>query len=374
MANKGFNNLFRKWITSIDRISLFFILAIIAIGIWVSIIATPSVAMKLELSPFYFAKRHVIAVPIAVLIIFFISFLQARHIRLMSILGYVLCLLLIVGSLFWGNEIKGARRWISFLGLSFQPSEFLKPSLTILTAWLIAEQYRDRRFPGILFSFISVSLAVSLLLLQPDVGMVVVIMFTWFAQLFISGLSIFFVGLFVSLGLGSMIGLYFVFPHFADRINRFITRQGEDVDLYQIQKSIDAFKNGGFLGKGPGEGVVKTLLPDSHSDFVFSVIGEEFGFIMCVFIIGLFSAFIIRSFIRVMKSSSIFSFSAVFGIAVQIGLQVFVNICSSLNIIPTKGMTLPFISYGGSSLISSAISVGIIIALTKRNSLKQEIL
>jgi cell division protein FtsW len=330
--------------------------------------------MKLGLPPFYFARRHIMVVPVAVFIMIFISFLGARHIRLLAILGYVFCLLLIVGTLFWGDEIKGARRWLSFLRLSLQPSEFLKPSLTILTAWFIAEQYRDRQFPGIFFSLISVLIVIPPLLLQPDVGMVVIIVCTWIAQLFISGLSIFMMSAFIISAISSMVGLYFVFPHFADRIDRFMMRGEEDIDLYQIQKSIDAFKSGGIFGKGPGEGVVKTLVPDSHSDFVFSVIGEEFGFIVCIVIVGLFAVFIVRSFIKIIESSSIFSFSAVFGIAFQIGMQVLINISTSLNIIPTKGMTLPFISYGGSSLISSAISVGIIIALTKQNSLRQEIL
>jgi cell division protein FtsW len=204
--------------------------------------------------------------------------------------------------------------------------------------------------------------------------MVVIITSTWIAQLFISGLSMFMIIAFIMSAGAALFGLYFIFPHVASRIDKFMLKDSDNTDLYQIQKSIEAFKSGGLFGKGPGEGVIKTLVPDSHSDFVFSVIGEEFGFILCLLVIALFLVLIIRSIITIMESSSIFSFSAVFGIVFQISMQILINICTSLSIIPTKGMTLPFISYGGSSMLASAVGVGIILALTKRNAIKHEIL
>lgn len=374
MSDRDFKGLFRRWIMSVDRITLFIIMTIISIGVWVCIASTPAVALKLGLSPFHFVRQHMMIVPISVLLIIIISFFQTRHIRRLALIGYFACIFLMICVLLIGSEIKGARRWISIMGFSLQPSEFLKPVMTIITAWLIAEQYRDRKFPGIIISIFTILFAIPFLLLQPDVGMSVVIISTWVSQLFVSGISVFILCMFVVGALGSSVGLYFILPHFAERINKFLMKDGADTDLYQVQKSLEAFRNGGFFGKGPGEGVVKTLVPDAHSDFVFSVIGEEFGFLLCIIIVGLFICFIVRSLVRVMESSSMFCFSAVFGICFQFTMQILINLSTSLNLIPTKGMTLPFISYGGSSLLSSSVSIGILLALTKRNSMQREIL
>ncbi|MDR0695760.1 MAG: putative lipid II flippase FtsW [Holosporales bacterium] len=372
-TNSGFSSLLKRWITSTDSVLLFSVFIIIAIGAWISIASTPAVAIKLGLPPFHFVKHHLLIVPISVFTIVFVSFLQARHIRRISVFGYLVCLILVAGTLVLGEETKGASRWLSIFGFSLQPSEFLKPVLSVMTAWFIAEQYRDRRFPGIFLSLICVSITMPLLLLQPDIGMAAVVLGTWVAQLFISGLSTFMIGTFMITTIGLSAGAYFIFPHVADRFDRFMLRGGEDdADLYQIHKSLEAFKSGGLFGKGPGEGVVKTLVPDAHSDFVFSVIGEEFGLIMCLALITLYIVIIVRTIGRLMRSSSIFSFSAVFGILFQTNLQVLINICTSLNLMPTKGMTLPFISYGGSSMLASSVSVGILLALTKRNAIIKE--
>jgi cell division protein FtsW len=371
-TNSGFSSLLRKWGTSIDNVILISVLIIIAIGVWISIASTPAVALKLGLAPFHFVERHVLIVPISILTIILVSFLQARYIRRLSVLGYIACLFLVVGTLIFGQEAKGASRWLNFFGFSLQPSEFLKPVLVVITAWLIAEQYRDRKFPGILLSLVCIAVSVSLLLLQPDIGMAVVVLGTWVAQLFISGLSTVMIGTFSVATVGLCAGSYFTFPHVADRLNRFMLRNVDETDLYQIKRSIEAFKSGGLFGKGPGEGIVKTLVPDAHSDFVFSVIGEEFGLIMCLTVVALFVVIMIRTIGKLMRSSSIFSFSAVFGILFQINFQVLINICTSLDLIPTKGMTLPFISYGGSSMLASSISIGILLALTKRNAIIKE--
>ena len=374
MLRGDFKNLVRRWAVSIDRITLFTVITVISIGVWVCIASTPAVALKLGLSPFHFVKQHLIIVPISVFIIIITSFFQTRHIRRLSLIGYFICILLMIAVLIFGAEIKGAKRWLNIFGFSLQPSEFLKPVMTVLTAWLVAEQYRDRKFPGIILSIVCIVFVVPFLLLQPDVGMTIVVVLTWISQLFISGISMGILGLFAISAIGSLIGLYFVLPHFAERIDKFLMKDGTDTDLYQVQKSLEAFRNGGFFGKGPGEGVVKTLVPDAHSDFVFSVIGEEFGLMLCLVIIGLFILLIVRSLTRVMESSSIFCFSAVFGICSQITIQILINLSTSLNLIPTKGMTLPFISYGGSSFLATSVSIGILLALTKRNSMHREVL
>ncbi len=368
----SFSKVLRRWFLSIDQVLLFSVFALIAIGIWVSVASTPALAMKLGFLPFHFVKLHLLVVPIAIFILLFTSFLQPKHIRRLALIGYFLCLILIACTLFWGAEIKGARRWLNICGFSLQPSEFLKPITAVLTAWLITEQYNDRKFPGIILSIVSLALAVPLLLLQPDIGMTAIITCTFFAQLFISGLSIPMIVTFVASIISAMFVLYVSFPHFTDRIDKFFMKS-EDADVFQIQKSIEAFKSGGFFGKGPGEGVVKMLVPDSHSDFVFSVIGEEFGFMLCIIVIAIFALFIIRVISKILATSNMFNFVAVFGLLVQILMQVIINICTSLNLIPTKGMTLPFISYGGSSMLAMAISFGIIITLTKRSALHDDV-
>ena len=367
----SFSSIFKKWLFAVDRVILFTVVAIVVVGICVSIASTPGVALKLGLPPFHFVKQHLLLIPISFLTIVFISFLNVKNIRKLSMFGYMVCFILVVGTIFFGTEIKGARRWLSVFGFSLQPSEFFKPILAVITAWLISEQYRDRKFPGIFLSFVAVGLVVPLLLNQPDVGMTFVIVMTWAAQLFISGLSIVMIAIMALLAILSLFGMYYTLPHFADRVNKFFMNGGEDVDVYQIQKSLEAFKSGGLFGKGPGEGTIKTILPDSHSDFVFSVIGEEFGFIVCLLVIALFVILAVRSLTKIMQSSSIFSFSTVFGIVFQIILQVFINVSTSLNLIPTKGMTIPFISYGGSSLLASSVSIGILLALTKKSVLKE---
>ena len=366
------SSIFRKWFASIDQFLLFTVLIIIAIGIWVSITSTPAIALKLELEPFHFAKQHIALIPIVLVLIAVISSFQPKHIRLLSLLGYLGSIVLIICTMLFGTEIKGAKRWINIFGFSLQPSEFLKPVLTILTAWLISEQYKNAKFQGIFMSLISICLVLPLLLLQPDVGMTLVIVTTWLAQLFISGLSITMILTFIFSSIGALSGLYFIFPHFTDRVNRFFGSNGEDTDLYQIHKSLEAFKNGGWFGKGPGEGTVKMNVPDCHSDFIFSVIGEEFGLLVCIIIIFLFVILALRPLIKVLKSSSMFCYSAVFGIVFQIILQITINISTALNLIPTKGMTLPFISYGGSAMLSSAINIGFLLVLTKYDSLMYE--
>ncbi|MDR0744817.1 MAG: FtsW/RodA/SpoVE family cell cycle protein [Holosporales bacterium] len=370
--NTIIKNIAKKWLLSIDRVTLFTVIGIISIGVWVNIASTPGVALKLGLPPFYFVKQHMLILPICFSSIIFISFIQLKYIRKFAIIGYWMCIILVILTILFGPDIKGAKRWLIIYGISLQPSEFFKPLLAVITAWLISEQYQDRKFPGIIISFVSIALIIPLLLLQPDVGMTIVILLTWISQLFVSGLSVLMIGIFIITALSSLVGLYYTLPHFADRIDRFLMKSSEDVDLYQVQKSLEAFKSGGLFGKGPGEGVIKTSVPDSHSDFVFSVIGEEFGFIVCAIIIGLFIILVIRPLLRIMKSSSIFIFSAVFGIVFQITLQVLINIATSLDLTPTKGMTLPFISYGGSSLLASSISIGIVLALTKKNIILSE--
>ena len=362
------NSVLGRWWWTVDRLALSLLLILIAIGVFLSFAASPSVAERLNLGTFYFVKRHMIMLIPALITMISVSLLSPVGVRRLSLLIYLLGIILLIFTYFSGLEIKGARRWVLIFGNSIQASEFVKPALTVITAWLIAEKMHDEKFPGITLSMVAVGIIVGLLLLQPDLGMTVIIIATWVGQLFIAGMPIFWMAGLAGFGVAGLVGAYYFLPHVTKRIDQFFDPSaGNPVhDLYQITKSLAAFANGGFFGKGPGEGVIKKHVPDAHADFVFAVAGEEFGLWMCIFIVGLFITIIIRFMMRAVQGSSLFILLGATGLAVQFGLQAFINMASALHLIPTKGMTMPFISYGGSSMIALAICVGMLLAFTRK--------
>jgi cell division protein FtsW len=365
-----------RWWWTIDRWSLSAIIIIMAIGILLSFAASPPVAERLNLGTFFFVKRHIIMVPPAVGLMVAISLLNPQQIRRLASFIYLVGVILLIFTLSNGMEIKGARRWIMLAGTSIQASEFIKPAFAIMVAWMLAEKYRDFQFPGLLISFILLSILVVLLLLQPDLGMTLVVVSTWIGQLFIAGMPIIWMVILATMGVVGLCGAYSLFPHVARRIDQFLdpTSGNPQHDLYQVNQSLEAFMNGGLFGKGPGEGVIKKNVPDAHADFVFSVAGEEFGLILCLALVGLFAFVVIRSLLRGMQESSLFTIMGTAGIAMQFGLQAFINMASALHLIPTKGMTMPFISYGGSSLVALGIAMGMLLALTRRRHGVTEVL
>ena len=370
------NTILGSWWWTVDRWTFGAILAIICLGVLLSFAASPPVAERLNLGTFFFVKRHIVMVVPAILTIMAISLLSPKQIRRVAVLLYLLGICLLIMTLFSGTEIKGARRWLMLGGMSIQSSEFVKPAFTILVAWMLAEKYRNPQFPGLLMSLILLGLLVLLLLLQPDLGMTLLVVSTWVGQLFIAGMPLLWMGLLAGSGIIGLCGAYFLFPHVTRRIDQFLDPSSGDPrhDLYQVYQSLEAFKNGGFFGKGPGEGIIKKSVPDAHADFVFAVAGEEFGLILCLILVGLFAFIALRSLLRTMQNSSIFIIMATAGLAIQFGLQAFVNMASALHLIPTKGMTMPFISYGGSSLLALAISMGMLLALTRRRHGLTEVL
>jgi cell division protein FtsW len=281
---------------------------------------------------------------------------------------YVAGIALLIVTLVNGAEVKGARRWISIGSFSIQASEFMKPAFAIVAAWMLSEKLKIARFPGVSLSFALLVIPVCLLLLQPDLGMTIVMVSTWVGQLFIAGIPLFWMGCTVAVGLFGMVGAYCFLPHVARRIDQFLDPSSGDPrhDLYQVTQSLEAFKNGGLLGRGPGEGIVKKHIPDAHADFVFAVAGEEFGMFVCLFIVGLFAFVVVRTFLRVINDQSLFVILATSGVILQFGLQAVINMASTLHIIPTKGMTMPFISYGGSSMVALGIGVGMVLSLTRK--------
>jgi len=353
-----------RWWWTVDRWTLLAVALLIAIGTLLTLAASPAVAEKLKLDPQHFVLRQVIFLPLAMAVIFIVSFMSPRGVRRISVIGLAISLILVGLTLFMGEEIKGATRWLQLAGLSIQPSEFVKPCFAVTAAWMLAEQRRREGVPGGLICCALFAVVVSLLVSQPDFGMTAVVSAVWFGQCFIAGLPMLWVGILAVLGLAGAVVAYATSTHVASRIDLFLNPASGD--SYQIDRAMDAFGQGGLLGRGPGEGMVKRVLPDAHTDFIFSVAGEEFGLIACLIIVGLFGFVTMRGFARLLREDNLFVLLAAAGLLTQFGLQALINIGVNVNLLPTKGMTLPFISYGGSSMLALALAMGMVLSLTRR--------
>ena len=356
------------WWWTVDRWFLACLMSLIGLGVFLTMAASPSVAEHLKLDSFYFVKRHVFFLLPVFGILIGVSLLSLKNVRRLALVVYFLGLVALVMTLFMGVEIKGARRWISVVGFSVQPSEFIKPSLAVLVAWMLSENKHDPTFPGQAAALLLYGFVIGLLLLQPDMGMVILTTGVTFSQFFLAGLPLGWILGAMGAGSVGLVGAYFTFSHVQGRVDRFLDPGSGDkfTDRYQVTQSLEAFLNGGFWGRGPGEGTVKTHLPDAHADFIFAVAGEEFGFVLCAFIVILFGFVVLRALYRIFSEESLFVVLAVSGLIMQFGLQALINMASTLNLIPTKGMTLPFISYGGSSMMALAFAMGMVMALTRK--------
>jgi cell division protein FtsW len=354
------------WWWTVDRWMLLALILLMGVGGLLVLAASPAVATHLKLDSFYLVRHHFALLVPAFVMMLAISLMTPRGVRRLALIGLVIALALTALTLVDGSEIKGARRWIDLLGLSIQPSEFVKPCFAVVAAWMFAEQHGRRRLPGNLISIVLYLIIVALLMAQPDFGMTFVISVTWFAQFVLAGLPLLWIGGLAVVGIGGVVGAYYLFPHVTSRIDGFLNPAGGDT--YQVDRSLEAFVNGGLYGVGPGEGTVKQVLPDAHSDFVFAVAGEEFGFIACLMIVLLFAFVVLRGYARLMRETNVFVLLAAAGIITDFGLQALINMASTLHLMPTKGMTLPFISYGGSSLLALALAMGMFLSLTRRRS------
>ena len=355
-----------RWWWSVDRLTLLAIAVLIGFGYVMMLAASPAVAERIHVGRDAFILKQCVFLLLAAGVVVSVSLLSPKGVRRLALAGCVIALALTAMTLVAGVEIKGARRWISLPGMTIQPSEFLKPCFAVVAAWLLAEGKRTRGFPGMAMAFGVYALIALLLKSQPDIGMLAVVTAVFFAQLFIGGLNLFFVGVGIAcLGAGG-VGAYAFFPHVRSRVSRFLDPAVGD--SYQVNRALEAFGNGGLLGRGPGEGRVKDVLPDAHADFVFAVMGEEFGFVVCVLVLALFAFIVMRGLLRLLSEHDEFVILASSGLVASFGLQSFVNMASSLHLIPTKGMTLPFVSYGGSSVIAVALGMGMLLSLTRRRS------
>jgi cell division protein FtsW len=354
---------FAAWWWTVDRMLLAALLALMFGGIILSLAASPPVAARLGLDPFYFVGRHVLYLIPAVAVMLATSFLPPRHIRRLALVMFVLSILLIAATLHFGAEVKGARRWIVLLGVNIQPSEFLKPAFVILIAWLFGESARRPEMPANTIALTLLLVAVTGLVLQPDFGQTMLVALVWSALFFLAGMRLVWV---VGLGGAAVVGLftaYMFIPHVAKRIERF--RDPSSGDTFNIDQALESFQRGGWFGRGPGEGTVKRILPESHTDFVFAVAAEEFGIVLCLVLVVLFMFIVLRALRHAMRTEDPFARFAAAGLAVMFGLQSAINMAVNLHLMPAKGMTLPFISYGGSSMISLAYGMGMLLALTR---------
>lgn len=357
-------SLFGRWWWTVDRVTLVALVGLIAIGAVMVAAASPPVAQHLGLPMFYFVQRHHVFLVIALIVMITVSLLTPLWVRRVGVIGYGVSIMLMIAVLFIGVETKGAHRWLQLGGISLQPSELMKPCFAIVMAWICAEKHRRVDFPGNKIAIALFGLSAGLLLLQPDLGMTITVTAMWATQFFLAGLSFVWVMLLGLVGATGLVAAYFIFPHVSRRIDVFLDPTSGD--NYQVRRSLEAFEKGGALGRGPGEGTVKRSLPDSHTDFVFSVAGEEFGMIFCAIIVTLFAIVVLRSFFRVWKESDLFIVLAVAGIAVQFGVQAIINMGVAVSLLPAKGMTLPFLSYGGSSVLAVGLGMGMLLALTRQ--------
>lgn len=353
-----------EWWWTIDRWTVLAILILILVGIVMSLAASPAVANRLSLDGFHFVYRQAVFLVPAVAVIFGISLLNTKQIRRVAAIVFGGGMVLMLATLFVGPEIKGATRWLQVGRLSIQPSEFVKPAFVVIAAWMFAEGARNRSIPGKTLAFALYGIFLAFLVLQPDFGQATLVTLVFGGMLFMAGISWFWIVGLGALGVGGAIAAYEMMPHVASRVDRFMDPASGDT--YQIDRAMEAVRAGGFFGQGIGEGVVKRILPDAHTDFIFAVAAEEFGVVAGVLIIGLFSFIVIRSLMLAMEETDLFAQLAVSGLTLLIGAQALINLSVNLNLMPAKGMTLPFISYGGSSLLALALATGMLLGLTRR--------
>src|ERR1700761_5962545 len=363
MLSREERNPLSDWWWTVDRPLLGAIIALMLSGIVLSLAASPAVAVRIGLDPFHFFNHHVMFLLPSFIVMIGVSFMSPRQIRRTALIVFAVSIVLIVATLLIGPEVKGSRRWITLFGVNIHASDPAKPAFVVLAAWLFAESARKPEMPATSMALVLLLMLVSLLVMEPDFGQTMLILMVWGALFFIAGMRMIWVfGLAGAAGAG-LFGAYLLVPHVAGRIKRFMNPASGDT--FQVDTAMEAFWNGGWFGLGPGEGIAKRSLPDSHTDFVFAVAAEEFGIILCLALVALFAFVVIRTLTRAYASEDMFARFAASGLAILFGVQAAINMAVNLQLIPAKGMTLPFISYGGSSIVSLAYGVGMMLALTR---------
>jgi cell division protein FtsW len=352
------------WWFTVDRLMFFGLLLLMGTGLVLSLAASPPIAAKYHLEPFYFVRRHAMMLLPAIAIMFAASTLTPKQIRRASLVIFLGGIVLMLLTLGFGPEIKGARRWLEIFGASIQPSEFVKPAFVVLVAWLLNEAQKRRDVPGIELAVALYLIFALLLMLEPDFGQTLLITLVWGALFFMAGIYLLWIGVLAVAGFIGITSAYMLVPHVASRIDRFLNPASGDT--YQADRALDSFLHGGWFGRGPGEGTVKDVLPDSHTDFIFAVVAEEYGLIACLILLALFAFIVMRGLSKASKESDGFIRHATAGLIMLFGLQALIDMAVNVGLLPTKGMTLPFISYGGSSLLAMSLTMGFALGLTRR--------
>lgn len=355
-----------EWWWTVDKVMLACLLGIVAFGVILVAAASPPVAERIGANQYIFIIKHMVFLLPAVGLMLGFSLLSLKTLWRVALVVFAGALFLLLMVPVFGLEIKGAQRWLPFFGFSLQPSEFIKPAFIIAAAGFIAKQKEAPEFPGYKVAGGMFAAMILLLVLQPDMGMTFLMVCCFLSIIFLAGMPLRWVILLGGAGIGGIVVAYHSFSHFRSRIDRFLDPSSGDT--YQVQKSLEAFQNGGVFGTGPGQGTVKLNLPDAHADFIFSVAGEELGLIFALIIVMLYGYVIWRGLNRIMDSDNLFVVLATGGLLTMFGLQALVHMGSSLSILPTKGMTLPLISYGGSSLMAIGMAMGMVLSLTRRQA------
>ena len=352
------------WWWTTDHILLGVVAILMTMGVLLSFASSPAAAARIGIGdPFHFAVRQCVFAAIAAVILLSVSALSPKGIRRAAFFIYAAAILVMMVLPVLGHNAKGATRWLEFGGFSLQPSEFMKPALIVLVAWMFAEGQKGE-VPGVSIAFCLYGLAVALLLVQPDVGQTILITIAFGAAFFVAGVPMRWIFGLLGLAVTGGITIYLTFGHVAARVHKFLSPN--TADTHQIDRAQEAIAAGGLIGRGPGEGLMKRHVPDLHTDFIYSVAAEEYGLIFSLLLIGLFSILVVRGLYKAMKLSDPFEQIAAAGLFVLVGQQAFINVAVNLNLIPTKGMTLPFISYGGSSMMAMGLTLGMALALTRR--------
>ncbi len=353
-----------EWWWTIDKYILGATIVLMLAGIVLSLAGSPAVAERLGYDTFHFFDRHVAFFFPALAVMIATSFLTPRGARRTAFIVLAISVALMLATLFMGFEVKGSRRWINIAMISLQPSEFMKPAFVVVVAWLFAEHRLRPDIHGDLFTVILLAIVVSLLIAEPDFGQTMLISIAWASLFFISGMPLVWIAALVVASVGGVAAAYTMLPHVAARIDKFLSPSSGDT--FQVDKALDSILRGGWFGQGPGEGIVKRVLPDAHTDFIFAVAAEEFGIIVCLALVAVFAVIVFRGLSRSAVSSDPFVRLATVGLVILFGVQSVINMAVNLNLMPAKGMTLPFISYGGSSMIAVAFGMGLLLAFTRR--------
>ena len=357
---------FAEWWRTVDQGVITGALVLLACGMLLSLAAGPTAAARIGYDdPFHFVYRHAFFVSLSILVLFLSSMLSDVWAWRVSFFVFLGSFLLMAAILIVGHEVKGSQRWIRLAGFTLQPSEFVKPGLVVVAAWLLARRQASKTVPWTFITFMLFAPTVGLLLLQPDVGQTALLTAAFLVAFFVSGLPWMWAAAFGFGGIATGFGLYAIFPHVRNRIDSFLDGSG---GAYQLERAHEAISRGGILGVGPGEGRIKEELPDPHTDFIYSVAGEEFGYIACLGLLMIFAVITLRGILNASRRADPFLRSAGTALFFLFGFQAFINIGVNIGMLPTKGMTLPLISYGGSSMLGTAFTLGLGLALTRKRA------